>query len=134
MNAKPTATVRVTHRFSAPAERVFDAWLDPARAGKWLFATPDGEMLKVEIDARVGGKFSIVRRRAEDGDVEHSWRISRAWTARAGSSSPSACRNTQREITRVSIDIVAQGTGCELTLTHDGVLPEWKRRRRRAGA
>ena len=31
-------------------------------------------------------------------------------------------------MTRVSIDIRALETGCELTLTHDGVLPEYESR------
>jgi uncharacterized protein YndB with AHSA1/START domain len=30
------------------------------------------------------------------------------------------------QATRVSIDIVAAGSGCDLTLTHEGVLPEWE--------
>ncbi len=28
-------------------------------------------------------------------------------------------------ITRVIVEIVPHGTGCELTLTNEGVLPEW---------
>ena len=62
--------VRVTHRFSESAERVFNAWLDPATAGQFLFATPSGEMVKLEIESRPGGRYEIVERR--DGeDVAH---------------------------------------------------------------
>jgi two-component system cell cycle response regulator DivK len=66
-----TDEVRVTRRFEASPERVFDSWLDEATAGQWLFATPDGEMVRVAIDASVGGRWEIVERR--DGeDVLHT--------------------------------------------------------------
>ena len=62
--------VRVTHRFAETAERVFNAWLDPATVRQFLFATPSGEMIKVEIESRPGGRYEIVERR--DGeDVAH---------------------------------------------------------------
>src|SRR5687768_7548961 len=65
------AELRVTRRFSAPAERVYDAWLDRERVCRWLFATPTGQMVRVEVEARVGGAFVITERR--DGeDVEHA--------------------------------------------------------------
>ena len=58
-----TETVVVTRSLEAGAERVFDAWVVPAVARKWLFATPTGVRVRVEIDARAGGKFEIVERR-----------------------------------------------------------------------
>src|SRR3954447_20555558 len=71
MNPEPRVTVQVSRQFKAAAGRVFDAWLDPREAGKWLFATARGQMVRVEIDARVGGGFVIIDRR--DGvDVEHT--------------------------------------------------------------
>ena len=60
----------VTRRFNAAAEAVFDAWLDPVGAPKWLFATPNGEMLRADIDPSVGGEFCIVEKR-EDEVMEH---------------------------------------------------------------
>jgi uncharacterized protein YndB with AHSA1/START domain len=54
--------IRITHRFAAPPQRVFEAWLDPALAGRWLFATATRPMTDVAIEARVGGSFRLARR------------------------------------------------------------------------
>ena len=63
--------VRATHRFDASAEHVYDAFLDPSRAGTFLFGTPTGRIVRCEIDARVGGTFTIVDRRDKE-DVVHT--------------------------------------------------------------
>jgi hypothetical protein len=47
--------IRVTGRCDAPASRVFDAWLDPGIAGKWLFATAARPIAHVEIAPRKRG-------------------------------------------------------------------------------
>jgi uncharacterized glyoxalase superfamily protein PhnB/uncharacterized protein YndB with AHSA1/START domain len=106
----------VIKQFKAPAERVFDAWLDPARAGRWLFATPTGRMVKVELDARVGGRFTIVQHRAH-GDASHTgeyFELERPRRLAFSWSTP-----PQPEQSRVHIEIGAVADGCELTLTHD---------------
>jgi uncharacterized protein YndB with AHSA1/START domain len=126
MTSDPRPIVRVTRRFDASAERVFDAWLDPKTAGRWLFATPTGQMMRVEIDARVGGRFIIVDRR--DGeDVEHRGEyldIDRPRRLVFTFGVP----KYSSETTRVCVDIVPRETGCELTLTHEGVLPDYAER------
>ena len=58
--ARRFSTIRVTHRYGAPAERVFNAWLDPAAARRWLFATASRPLARVAIDARVDGSFRFV--------------------------------------------------------------------------
>ena len=107
--------VRVTRRFTARAEAVFDAWLDEATVGEWLFATPDGERVRVAIDGSVGGRFEIVERRGGE-DVFHTGgyevveRPSRlVFTLQLPLYSPN--------IERVSVDIAPTDEGCELTLT-----------------
>ena len=120
MNTEPNIDVRVRKHFEASPERVFDAWLDAATARKWLFATPAGEMVRAEIDPRVGGKFTFTDRR-EGEEAEHTGEylvIDRprrlVFTFSAGDTEPS----------RISVDIVPQGSGCELTLSHE-MKPEW---------
>jgi uncharacterized protein YndB with AHSA1/START domain len=66
----PTVTVQVRHGFAHPPAVVFDAWLNPEIAGKFLFATPAGVMVKAEIDPRVGGAFTFTDSR-EGVDFEH---------------------------------------------------------------
>ena len=90
--ATASEIVRVAHRFNASPEEVFDAWLDEGTAGKWLFATANEQMVEVEIDAHVGGRFVLIDRR--DGRM---WRIGVSilcWTGRASWYSPSRCRSS----------------------------------------
>jgi uncharacterized protein YndB with AHSA1/START domain len=119
-----TAQVRATHRYDAPPEKVFDAWLDPKVAGRFLFATPTGQMIKAEIDARVGGKFNFTDRRPGMGDVEHIGtylEIDRPRRLVFDFAVP-AYDPTK---TVVTIEIAPSGSGSELTLTHDGVFESY---------
>lgn len=55
--------MRITRRLAAPPEAVFAAWTDPASVATWMCPVPptEAEPLPgaVELDLRVGGKFSI---------------------------------------------------------------------------
>jgi len=118
-------SLRLTRRFAASAERVFDAWLDPARARRWLFTTATSAIVRAEVDPRAGGEFVFVDRR--DGeDTEHVGRYLELDRPRRLVFTFAVPKYSPAE-TRVAIDIVPLGeAACELTLTHDGVLPEWK--------
>lgn len=123
------SSVSVTRRYDAPPEAVFDAWLDPARARKFLFATPSGEMVRVEIDGRAGGAFVITERR--DGeDIEHAGEYLEVERPRR-IAFVFAVPKFSTERTHVTIDIVPTGDdGAELTLTHEGVLEGWEEKTR----
>lgn len=124
--APARATVRVARQFDAPPERVFDAWLDPANAGRWLFATPEGQMVRVEIDPRVGGAYTFVDRRNGE-DIEHTGEyleIERPRRLAFNFRVP----KFSGEATRIVIEIVASGFGSQLVLVHEGVFPEFAQR------
>nr|MEA2799572.1 hypothetical protein [Phenylobacterium sp.] len=121
---KATATVRATHRYDAVPERVFDAWLDSAVAGKFLFATPTGQMIKAEVDPRVGGRFNFTDRRPDMGDVEHVGtyiEIDRPRRLVFDFAVP----QYDPTLTRITIEIRPSGASCELTLIHEGVFEEY---------
>ena len=119
-----SVTITVTHRYRAPPEQVFDAWLDPAKARRFAFATPSGEMIVAEIDPRVGGKFNFTDRRPDMGDVAHLGEyleIDRPRRLKFSFGVP----QFDPAMTTVTLDFKAVDGGCELTLTHEGVAPEW---------
>ena len=118
--AIPPITVR--HAFPALPERVFDAWIDPAVARRWLFVTPDGPVVRCDIDAQPGGAFVITRRTTEE--VEHHGRYLEIDRPRRLAFTFSVPKYSSVETT-VRIDIAPDGDGCELTLVHEDVLPEW---------
>lgn len=120
MPAPSTAPVVAQHRYENPPERVFDAWLDPAIARRFLFATDDGRMIRAEVDARPGGRFrfteertsGVADHRGEYVEITRPWRL--VFTFSAGD--PVA--------DRVTVELVPAGEGTDLTLTHE-IRPEW---------
>ena len=126
MSTDSTPVVQVTRRFPFPADRVFDAWLDPALAAKWLFATPTGEMVRAEVDPRVGGQWTFVDRRNGE-DVLHTGEyleIDRpkrlVFTFGVPKYSP--------DFVRVTVEIETQAKGCVLTLMQEAIKREWANR------
>jgi uncharacterized protein YndB with AHSA1/START domain len=116
--------VRVTRRFDFPAERVFDAWLDPKLLTRFMVGPEvrDEELLQVRVDARVGGRFSfLVRRQGQEVDhvgkyleLDRPRRLVFTW----------AVPPNPEEGTRVTIEIRPLGRGCELLLVHR-LDPSW---------
>jgi len=111
--------VTVTEQLTSTPDRAFDAWLDPALIGRWMFgkALRDEEILRIETDPRVGGAFSfLVRRQGHDIDhvgrylvVDRPRRLEFTWGI-AGESNDES---------RVIVEFAAIPGGCELRLTHE---------------
>jgi uncharacterized protein YndB with AHSA1/START domain len=55
-----TESLEVERLIPATIERVFDAWLDADSVKKWMRPGPGMTVPRVNIDARVGGKYLIV--------------------------------------------------------------------------
>src|SRR5262249_42852540 len=114
---------KVSHNFRASAERVYAAWLDPKQVRVWMSAALrsfglGGEITRVEIDARVGGRFLFSDMR--DGTEARHWgtylelerprKIVFTWiTDESEEADPST----------VTLTIDAQPDGCLATIVHE---------------
>ena len=120
MHRRPV-TIRLTRRFPEAPARLFDAWLDPATAAQWMFATATRPATMVHLDARAGGAFrfaepffdSVIEHRGEYLEIARPRRL--VFSLWEGES---------RVVSRVEIDIVATPTAAAVTLTHSGVPQE----------
>lgn len=119
---QPTCTVQVSREFQATAESVFDAWLNPEQAGRFLFVTPKGVMKKVDIDAKVGGQFCIIETR--DGvDAEH---IGEYLEMRRPDHLRFSFGGNPFPATYVTLTIAKSTNGCTLQLIHEGVWLDYE--------
>ena len=122
------ATAKVSHRFAASPERVYDAWLEPAKLRTWMSAALkdmglSGDMKRVEVDARVGGKFFFSDMR-DAGEARH-WgtyleldrprKIVFTWIVDA---------SQEADPSKVTVTIAPDGTGCVVTIVHE-MAAEW---------
>ena len=124
MSEQPADRLVLTRRYAASPERVFDAFLDAGTAARFLFATPRGEMIEAELDPRVGGRFVFTERRPDMGDVRHVGEYLQIDRPRRLVFSFGVPQFDPR-MTTVALDIRPDGAGSELTLTHDGVPPDY---------
>ena len=120
-----SVVIRVSHRYSASAERVFDAWLTPGHASRFLFRTRTGNVMQCVITPEVGGGFTVTDRRpTADGDesvfdVVHMGKYVEILRPRRLVFDLTVLTYTE-ELTRVTVDVVPLGPqACELTLTHE---------------
>ena len=112
----PTLTVR--RKIAAPAQDIFDAWLDPKAMAEWMRPCSAGtKNSDVKADARVGGAFEIVMHVAS-GPVRHTGiyqiierprRLAFTWNSIHAGENDSL----------VTVEFLASGDSTEIVLTHE---------------
>ena len=99
-------------------ERVFAAWLDPASLATWMRPGESTDAI-VEVDPRVGGRFSILMQQKQGGGcgyehqgeylaIEPPSLLSFTWISAA----------TDLRPTVVTVELHERDEGTELVLTH----------------
>ena len=129
VEAKPSLTVQ--RRYHAPPEKVFSAWTDAKKLGRW-FCPVACEPILAETEARVGGRYRIVVRAqsGEEHDVSGTFRevvpnrrLVFTW----------AWRTTPDRESLVTVELKPDGDGTLLTLTHEQFFDEAARDRHQSG-
>ena len=52
--------VLIRQTLAAPAQAVFDAWVNPSIMKRWMFVMGNNDIYKAQSDLRVGGAYSIL--------------------------------------------------------------------------
>lgn len=113
--------LRVIRRYGPSPARVFGAWLDPAVARQWLFATASRPLAQVEIDARVGGSFCFVDRQDAADVARYTGEYVEINPPRRLVFTLSVANHRE---TRVTVEIAPLSKGCRLTVLHENVPRE----------
>ena len=120
-NYDPDTTLELSRDFKAERERVFGAFLNAA-ALQTIWSADAYKIVEIEVDARVGGGWSLVMRDETTGrlghcearylEIEMPSRIvwSTKWLDGPLAAAPEA---------RVTLEFRAIGSGTRLTLTHE---------------
>ena len=114
-----TSALRMTRRFDAAPEQVFDAWVDPALAVRWLFATAMRPLAHAAIDARVGGGYVLIERDGRRGTRRFGTYLRLVRPSHLAFTMTADDRPDVASSVAVGIEPVRRG--CVLTLAHANV-------------
>jgi uncharacterized protein YndB with AHSA1/START domain len=117
--------LRLSRRFNAPRERVFEAWTNKDVLRKWWAAQPSWDTPVAEVDARPGGSYRLAMRDPESGEthtlvgeyreVTPPKRLVYTWTWESNVDAMSGSENTL-----VEVDFREDGDATEVVVTHSG--------------
>jgi uncharacterized protein YndB with AHSA1/START domain len=117
--------LRLSRRFDAPRERVFEAWTNEDVLKKWWAAQPSWDTPIAEVDARAGGSYRLAMRDPESGEthtlvgeyreVTPPERLVYTWTWESNVDAMSGSENTL-----VEVDFREDGDATEVVVTHSG--------------
>jgi uncharacterized protein YndB with AHSA1/START domain len=117
--------LRLTRRFAAAREQVFDAWTNPELLRRWWAALQGWETSLAEVDLRPDGRYRLTMRDPEAGaeytvsgeylEVRRPERLSYTWTWEGN---PEIMRGSEGTV--VVVELREDGDGTQVEVTHTG--------------
>lgn len=113
--------LELCYEYSAFPEKVFDAWVNETLIRKWLFVGPTSKIIKVNIDLKVHGKFSILElEKTNNEHIDHYGEYLEIECPNRLAFTLSVPKHFAGE-TRVEIEISRTREGSELRFRQTGV-------------
>jgi len=117
--------LRLSRRFDAPREDVFDAWTNPEVLRRWWAAQPNWESPLAEVDLRPDGRYRLSMLDPESGtvhtvsgeytEVDRPERIAFTWEWEGNPEEMAGSAQTL-----VEVEFAEDGDGTQVVLTHSG--------------
>jgi uncharacterized protein YndB with AHSA1/START domain len=127
--AKPSLTIK--RRLKAPPAKVFAAWIDPEKVKGWM-GSGEIKALRVECDARVGGRYRWVMK-SPDGEEHDVSGVYREVVPNQKLVFTWAWKSTPERESLVTVEIKPDGDGSLFTLTHEKFFDAEARDRHQGG-
>ena len=120
--SQPETSLQIRRTFSAPRERVFQAWTEPEEIKKWFGPGQMVAPMIAQVDLRAGGHYRFEMRSSENTtmiilgtyqEVQPPERLVYTWVHDWGDGKKSD------EETLVTVEFLDQGDKTEVVLTHE---------------
>ena len=119
------AVLRMSRRFDAPRERVFEAWTSPDVLRDWWRAGPHWETPVAQVDLRPGGRYRLAMTDTDKGEthvvvgeykeIQPPERLVYTWTWESNTDEMKGSDNSI-----VTVEFAVADGGTEVSLTHTG--------------
>ena len=127
--------LQIKRTFEAPRDKVFDAFTQPDHLLKWWRANPKMTTSRAEVDLRVGGKYRFGMKNPDNNqeyvsygeyrEIDRPHKLVFTWAFDE--------EGEFGEETLVTLELIEQDGGTELTLTHTRFPSETSRNEHRKG-
>lgn len=114
--------VNISHDFSQPPQKVWQAWTDPAIVKCWFGSDPNGTVLAASLDVRLGGRFEVTFQNADQAqftcigqykEIEPDQKLVFSWT----------WKDRPEVLELVSIIFQAEQNGTKMFFEHANIDP-----------
>lgn len=120
--ASNSVLLRTRRSFDHSREAVYAAWVTPEIVRRWLFVSPGNKIISVQIEAHLGGLFSVDELNNEEM-IKHWGHFTRVDPPRRLAFTLNVPKHFHGEA-RIAVDIAKTAEGCRLTLTQSVAGPE----------